>query len=301
MSKIAFLGIGLMGDPMVRRLLQAGFNVTAWNRTVAKAEALRDAGARIVATAAEAAHGADVIITMLADGPAVHDVLTGQGVASSASAGSIIVDMSSIKPSEARAHAALLSAHSIGHLDAPVSGGTIGAREGTLAIMVGGSQADFERCAPVFAAMGRATRVGNAGAGQLAKLANQAIVAINIGGVAEALLLAAAGGADPVAVRRAMSGGFADSKVLQVHGARMLERNFVPGGRMRTHIKDLTNILDEADQLGLKLPLVSLMLQLMRHVRDDLAGADFDHSAVLLQLEAMSQDARVGDAKDRFS
>lgn len=298
--KLAFLGTGLMGSPMARRLLAAGFPLRVWNRTMAKAAPLAEAGARLAETPAEAVQDADIVVTMLTDGTAVAEILFGQKAAAAMKRASLLIDMSSIKPKEARDHAARLAERGVGHLDAPVSGGTLGAVEGTLAIMVGGERSDFERARPVFAAMGRATLVGPSGAGQIAKLANQAIVAINIGGVAEALLLAAAGGADPASVREAIRGGFAESRILEVHGARMIERNFVPGGRINVHIKDLNNILEAAQEAGLHLPISKTLLKLMVAVRDELKGGAYDHSAVLLALEDMSDGRRVGKAPDKL-
>ncbi len=292
-KKIAFLGIGLMGAPMVRRLLQGGFPVTVWNRTHDKAVALDQDGACVASTPADAVEGVDIVVTMLSDGPAVADVLFSQGVAKSMKAGSVLVDMSSIKPGEARDHAEKLTASGLKHVDAPVSGGTRGAEDGTLAIMAGGDADVIEALMDVFSPLGRVKRVGPSGAGQLSKLANQAIVAINIGGVAEALLLASAGGADPAGVRDALKGGFADSAILEQHGKRMLDRNFTPGGEIRTQIKDLNNILEEAAALGLALPLVSAMRDIFEFVRDDLDGGHLDHSAALLALEAKSPPHKV--------
>ena len=291
--KIAFLGTGLMGAPMVRRLLGEGFPVAVWNRSIDKAHVLEADGARVVAKANEAVVGADVVITMLSDGPAVDDVLFFQGVAELMAMGAVLVDMSSIKPGEARKHTEKLAEFGIRHVDAPVSGGTRGAEAGTLAIMAGGEEPVIDALSDVFAAMGRVKRVGPSGAGQLSKLANQAIVAINIGGVAEALLLASAGGADPAGVRDALKGGFADSTILEQHGQRMLDRNFEPGGVIRTQIKDLTNVLEEASELGLALPLVSAMQDIFKFVRDDLDSGHLDHSAALLALEAKSPPHKV--------
>ncbi len=291
--KIGFLGIGLMGAPMVRRLLASGFPVTVWNRTPEKALKLEADGALIANTPQEAVSDADVVITMLSDGPAVGDVLFSQGTAKSLAPGSVVIDMSSIKPGEARDHGRQLAEIGVGYVDAPVSGGTRGAETGTLAIMAGGEPDVIEALADVFAAMGRVKRVGQTGSGQLSKLANQAIVAINIGGVAEALLLASAGGADPAGVRDALKGGFADSTILQQHGKRMLERNFVPGGEIHTQIKDLTNVLAEASELGLAMPLVEAMQEIFKFVRDDLDSGHLDHSAALLALEAKSPPHKI--------
>lgn len=290
--KIAWLGTGLMGQPMARNLLQQGYSLTAWNRTRARAEALLPDGATVADTPAEAVAGAEVVISMLADGPTTRAVLFEQGVADALAAGSVVIDMASIPPAMAREHAAWLAERGIGHLDAPVSGGTVGAEEGTLTIMVGGEADEFERRKAIFAPLGRVTRVGPAGAGQLAKLANQAIVGITIGAVSEALLLAAAGGADPAAVREALSGGFADSRILQVHGRRMLERDFRPGGRVRTQVKDQETILAAAAEYGLELPLSRRVTELFTALRDS-GGADFDHSALLLYLERINAPHRL--------
>jgi 2-hydroxy-3-oxopropionate reductase len=299
MTRLALLGTGLMGAPMARRLLGGGFPVAVWNRTLEKAEALAADGATVATTAAAAAAGADVAITMLSDGAAVEDALFGAGgVAAALAPGALVVDMSSIPPATARDHAARLAAMGLRHLDAPVSGGTRGAAEGTLAIMVGGDLAAFDEAAPVFAPMGRALRVGPSGAGQLAKLANQVIVGVTIGAVAEALLLAAAGGADPAAVREAIRGGFAGSRILEEHGRRMIERDFRPGGKVKTQVKDLETALAAAAESGVTLPLTQDARDRFVTLRDALGGADYDHAALLLQLEAAAGGARVGTAQD---
>lgn len=297
--RIAVLGTGLMGAPMARRLLGAGFEIAAWNRSRDKAEPLASDGARVADTAAEAVAGAAVVITMLTDGAAVTDVLFGaSGAAEALEPDALVIDMSSISPAVARDHAARLAARGRRHLDAPVSGGTRGAAAGELAIMVGGAEADFTAAAPLFAAMGRATRVGPSGAGQLAKLANQVIVGVTIGAVAEALLLAAAGGADPAAVRDAIRGGFAESRILEEHGRRMIERNFLPGGKVRTHIKDLDAALAEALDSGVTLPLTQNARDRFAFVRDAMGGGGYDHTALLLQLEEAAGGKRVGSGPD---
>lgn len=289
MTSVALLGIGLMGAPMARRLLGAGFDLTVWSRTRAKAEALGGEGARVAGEAAEAVAGADFVVTMLSDGPAVTDVLFGEaGIEAALKPGAILIDMSSIPPATARDHAARLGEKGVAHLDGPVSGGTRGAAAGTLAIMVGGDEAAFESAAPVFAALGRAIRVGPAGAGQLAKLANQVIVGVTIGAVSEALLLAAAGGADPAAVRQAIRGGFAESRVLEEHGRRMIERDFAPGGMVSTQVKDLDTALAAASEAGVTLPLTQDARDRFAILRDAMDGGALDHSALLLQLEAAS-------------
>jgi len=295
---IAFLGIGLMGAPMAANLLKGGFALTAWNRTAAKAAALAADGAKVAATATDAVRGADIVVTMLSNGPAVEEVLFGgDAVADAIGKGALVIDMSSIPPATARAHAGRLAARGIAHLDAPVSGGTGGARDGKLVIMAGGSSEDFARAQPVFTPLGNPTLVGGAGAGQLAKLCNQAIVGITIGAVAEALLLAAAGGADPAAVREALMGGFADSRILREHGQRMLNRRFLPGFAIVNQVKDLDTVLDTALEAKLRLPLSERVTGLFRQLlKDD--GAGFDHSALLLELERLSPPARLGTGPD---
>lgn len=297
-APVAFLGIGLMGDPMAKRLLAAGREVRVWNRTPAKAHELSEAGARAAATPAEAARGARIVIMMLANGPVVEEVLFAQQTASALSRGAIVVDMSSIPPGQARSHAAKLAELGVYHLDAPVSGGTKGAVEGTLAIMAGGDAAVFERARDVLEILGRPTLVGPSGSGQLAKLANQAIVAVTIGAVAEALLLAAAGGADPAKVREALLGGFADSTILKQHGQRMLERNWLPGGKVETHVKDLKSIIAESEALHLSLPMVNGVSTLFEAALAHGLGS-YDHSALLLELERTHPGIRVGDSPDQ--
>lgn len=280
---IAFLGIGLMGARQARRLLAGGFAVTVWNRSRDKAGALESAGARVAATAAEAVKGADIVITMLENGGVVDQVLFGSGAADAMARNAVVIDMSSIQPSEARDHAAQLSRRDVRYLDAPVSGGTVGADQGTLAIMVGGEEALFAEVEPVLRVMGVPTLVGPHGCGQLAKLANQVVVGVTIGAVAEALLLAAHGGADPAKVRQALRGGFAESRVLEVHGARMVERDFATRGRSATHLKDLRNAIAAARDTGMALPFsqmtASLFDSLLAH------EGDLDHSGLLLALE----------------
>lgn len=282
--KTAVLGTGLMGGPMARNLLRAGLSVAVWNRSAAKAEALAPHGARVCASAAEAVADADFVITMLSDGAAVADLMFDQGVAAAMKPGAAALDMSSIKPEQARDHAGRLAAMGLGAVDAPVSGGTKGAEAGTLAIMAGGDAALIARAAPVFAAMGRAVRVGPSGAGQLSKLVNQTIVAVTIGVVAEAMLLAREGGADPGAIRDALKGGFADSVILQQHGARMTTADFAPGGLSRLQLKDIDNALAEAVAAGLTLPLTAQMQARYRRFVDDLGGGDKDHSGIWLEL-----------------
>ncbi len=293
--RLAFLGIGLMGKPMAANLLKAGYEVTIWNRTTSKAEALLPLGARIAASPAEAA-GVDILITMLEAGPQVESVL--DVTLDQIAAGSLVIDMSSTRQAEAQSLHAKLNKRGIHFMDAPVSGGVLGAEAATLAIMAGGSAEDFRRAEPVFAAMGRSTLVGPAGCGQLAKLCNQLIVGATIDIVAEALLLAQAGGADPTAVRQAIRGGFAESRILEVHGQRMLDRNFIPGGQIKTQTKDLENILIAATNAGISLPVTEIVAS---HFRSLLASVPFaDHSAALLALERSNPGKRVGSGADKL-
>ena len=280
---IAFLGVGLMGAPMVRNLLDAGYPMTLWNRTGSKCEPFADE-ATIAGTPEDAVRDADIVITMLENGDVVDDVMVAQRGIAALKAGAVYIDMSSVQPSLARRHAALSQEQGAGYVDAPVSGGTVGAEQATLSIMAGGSVADVERVRPVFEVLGKCTPIGPVGAGQLAKLANQAIVGITIGAVSEALLLAAKGGADPAAVREALMGGFAGSRILELHGQRMIDRNFSPGAPARIQLKDLRMILDEARSEGLTLPLSQ---QVHNEYQSLIANghSDVDHSGLLLELE----------------
>ncbi|MDX5335274.1 MAG: NAD(P)-dependent oxidoreductase, partial [Marinobacter sp.] len=230
---------------------------------------------------------ADIVITMLENGAVVEDVLVAQGALSALNSGALVIDMSSVQPSLARRLAGLAAERGAGFVDAPVSGGTLGAAEARLSIMAGGSEADVERARPVFEVLGKCTRIGPVGAGQLAKLANQAIVGITIGAVSEALLLAAKGGADPAAVREALMGGFAGSRILELHGQRMIDRDFAPGAPARIQLKDMRMILDEARAEGLTLPLAQQThneyLSLVAN-----GHSDVDHSGLLLELEHLN-------------
>lgn len=280
---IAFLGVGLMGTPMVSNLLDAGFQMTIWNRTASKCEPFE--GRTTIADSPEiAVRDADVVITMLENGDVVDRVMVDQAGIDALKTGAIYIDMSSVQPSLARRHAELAQERGAGYIDAPVSGGTVGAEQATLSIMAGGTEADIERVRPVFEALGKCTRIGPVGSGQLAKLANQAIVGITIGAVSEALLLAARGGADPAAVREALMGGFAGSRILELHGQRMIDRDFAPGAPARIQLKDMRMILDEARAEGLTLPLA-------QQVHNEYLGlianghSEADHSGLLLELE----------------
>jgi len=296
MQTIAFLGIGLMGRPMATRLAQAGFTVRAWNRTFAKAEALRGTGAQPVAELAQAVQGAQVVISILEAGPVVAQVM--QAALPALAAGTLWIDMSSTRHDEALGFQASLQEHGCRFIDAPVSGGVGGAESGTLAIMAGAAQSDFDQVVNILEAMGRPQRVGPVGSGQVAKLCNQLIVGATLNVVAEALLLAQAAGADPAAVREAIRGGFAGSRILEVHGQRMLERNFVPGGQVKSQLKDLRNVLAAAQAAGLSLPVTELVTRQYESIEQSLPTAD--HAAALLALEQVNPGSRLGDAADQL-
>jgi len=284
---IAFLGIGLMGMPMCRCLLKNGFRLSVWNRSPEKAEVLQEDGVIIASSPAVAVVDADVIITMLSDGGAVEDVIFKQGVAEVIAGGSTHIDMSSIGADEAMEHAKRHIQRGVHYLDAPVSGGTKGAAAGELAIMAGGDPETFSAMMPVFEAMGHATHVGPNGCGQLAKLANQVIVAITIGAVSEAFILAGGGGADRAQVREALQGGFASSRILTEHGKRMVDRNFEPGGPSKFQLKDLKNALAAAERLGLDLPITKLLHNLFEAMVKNGKG-EMDHSGLLTHLEQVN-------------
>jgi 2-hydroxy-3-oxopropionate reductase len=293
MESIAFMGTGLMGRPMAERLLAAGYPVTVWNRTHAKAESLLALGARWGETPAAAVSAANVVITMMTDGKAVEAALFDSGVAEAMARGAVVIDMSSTSPPVARDHAARLASRGVEYVDAPVSGGTRGAAAGTLAIMAGGDEQTIARLAPIFAPMGTVRRVGPVGTGQLCKLANQLIVAVTIGAVAEALVLAENGGADPAAVREALRGGFADSRILSEHGQRMLDRDFKPGGTVHNQIKDLDAAQAFASTMGVELPLLMMVRKLFGQLRSN-HGGELDHSALFLEIERMASQVQPG-------
>jgi len=297
-TRIGWVGTGLMGSRMAANLLRAGHPITVWNRTRDKVQPLLDQGAVWAGTPAELAGTCEVMMTSLTDGAAVDAVLFGAQAAASLRPGALVIDHSSITPAAARAHATALRALGLAHLDAPVSGGTRGAAAATLAIMVGGEVADFERARPLFAALGRTTHVGPSGAGQIAKLANQLIVAVTIGAVAEALTLAARAGADPAAVREALSGGFADSRILQEHGARMINDDVAPGGTVANQIKDLDAALALAAASALELPLLGVARQQFEALKS-MFGDQLDHSAIYRMLMARSAAGAGPDAPVR--
>ncbi len=280
---VALLGIGRMGLPMAIRLCQAGLPTHVWNRNRAKAEPLAAHGATVHEQLADAVGQADLVISMLENGPVVEQVLFAQGAAQAMRAGTLVVDMASIKPAEARDHAQRLQAMGLRHIDAPVSGGTVAAEAGTLAIMAGGDGADLAEALPVLQHLGHTVHVGPHGAGQLAKLANQMIVGITIGAVSEALLMCAKGGADMAKVREAIGGGFARSRILELHGQRMVDRDFAPRATMTVQRKDMRNALETAASLGFQAPITELFERLYSEAIDH-GLAELDHSGLFVEL-----------------
>ena len=282
MNFITFLGIGKMGLPMANNLANAGYKVTCWNRTPAKLEHLTPvlAGNSDLNTAIS---GADIVISMLSDGSATKEVISRLNDTSLSSVKTWI-EMASVLPQEAIDQASYLKKNSIEYLDSPVSGGTVAAKNGNLAIMVGGGENIFHKTKEIFYPLGRPVLVGPIGTGQFAKLANQAIVGITIGAVAEAVLLLERGGADVDAVRDALSGGFADSSILQQHGARMSKRNFEPGGSVKTQLKDLKNIQKVAKMLDLDLPMLNDVAKRYLTLADNSQNLEKDHSALFIEL-----------------
>jgi 3-hydroxyisobutyrate dehydrogenase-like beta-hydroxyacid dehydrogenase len=280
---IAVLGIGFMGFAIGQRLCMAGHVVHVWNRTPEKAERLRTNGAIVHDTPSSAAAAADIVISALESGAAVEQVMFAQGAGRAMKPGTLFIDMASAKPREAKDHAARLSDFDVHHLDAPMSGGPSGAEAGTLAIMVGGKADDFARAKVVFDLLGHATHVGPHGTGQLTKLANQIIVGITLGAVAEALLLCQRGGADMAKVKEAITGGAADSRILQVHGQRMVERDFAPRARMGVQLKDMRNALATAEEIGFHAPLTEWFEKLYAEGVDH-GLTDLDPASIFVEL-----------------
>ncbi len=285
--RIGFIGTGIMGGPMAGHLAKAGHHVVAWNRSADKLAPLAALGVEAAASPIEAARDADVLVSMLADGPTTEAVLIEGGVIAAMPQGSLLIDQASTPVATAESLSAEAAMRQIGFVDAPVSGGQRGAEQASLTIMAGGSAADLERALPVLTLLGRVTHMGEAGCGQLAKLCNQLIVANTIATVSEAMILAEQGGVAPSALRRALSGGFADSTILQQHGQRMIEGNFVPGGRCTTQLKDCRTATAQAEALELELPVTKLVRDLFAQQVEQ-GGGDQDHSALYLLLKRLN-------------
>ncbi|RTL34300.1 MAG: 2-hydroxy-3-oxopropionate reductase [Rhodocyclaceae bacterium] len=288
MANIGFIGLGIMGAPMAGHLIKGGHTVFTFTHGATPVE-LVEVGARTCASGAEVARNADIVITMVPDTPHVEDALFNpEGVAAGLSAGKTVVDMSSISPVATKDFAKRINALGCEYLDAPVSGGEVGAKAASLTIMVGGSDAAFDKVKPLFELMGKnITLVGGNGDGQITKVANQIIVALTIEAVGEALLLAAKAGADPAKVRQALMGGFANSRILEVHGERMVKRTFEPGFRIALHQKDLNLALTTGRQLGVALPSTAIAQELFNTCAAH-GGAGWDHSALVRALEKMA-------------
>jgi 2-hydroxy-3-oxopropionate reductase len=288
MATIGFIGLGIMGTPMAANLIKGGHTLVTHTRGKTPLSLL-DAGAKPLANATEVAKAAEIIITMVPDTPDVEAVLFGEnGVAAGLSKGKIVIDMSSISPVATKEFARKINALGCEYLDAPVSGGEVGAKAGSLTIMIGGNQAAFDTCKPLFDLMGKnVTLIGKNGDGQTTKVANQIIVALTIEAVSEALVLASKAGADPVKVRQALMGGFASSRILEVHGERMIKRTFDPGFRINLHQKDLNLALSTARQLGMSLPSTAIAQELFNTcVAHD--GAGWDHSGMVRAIELLA-------------
>ena len=294
--KLGFVGLGIMGTPMAGHLLKAGHMLFVHTRGKVPQE-LADSGATVCTTARGVAERADIVFTMVPDTPDVEQVLFGEyGVASGLAKGKTVVDCSSIDPIATRGFAQKIKDLGCGWLDAPVSGGEVGAKAASLTFMVGGDEETFERVKPLFQLMGKnITLVGGAGDGQVCKVANQIIVALNIAAVGEALVFASKAGADPARVREALMGGFASSRILEVHGERMIKRTFNPGFRIALHQKDLNLALQGARALGVALPQTANAAQLMQSCVA-LGLGQADHSALVKALENMAQHKVAPDA-----
>ena len=290
MAKIGFVGLGIMGKPMSKNLIKARHQLVVYDIVAKPLEELKQAGAEVAASPSEVASKANIVITMLPNSPHVKQAILGEkGVAEGAKPGALVVDMSSIAPLVAREVGTELAKKGIRMLDAPVSGGEPKAIEGTLSIMVGGAQADFDEMLPIFKAMGSsAVLTGALGAGNVTKLANQIIVALNIAAVSEALVLATKAGVDPNLVYQAIRGGLAGSTVLDAKAPLMMDRKFNPGFRINLHIKDLGNVLETSHEVGVPLPLSAAVMEIMQALKVDGMG-ELDHSSIVRFYEKLAQ------------
>ncbi len=278
-----------MGFPMAKNLLKSGFKLKVYNRSIEKAEPLRKFGAEISKSIKEVVNNCDVIITMLTDDIAVDEVMKNSDFLENIKTGSTVIDMSSVKPKTALTHGENLKSININYLDAPVSGGTIGAEEGSLAIMVGGEKKVFENCVEILKKMGNPTLVGPISSGQVSKLANQIIVGLTIGAVAEAITLCEKAGADPNKVIEAVKGGWADSKILQTHGKRMVDKDFTPKGKTSTHLKDMNNIIECAKNHNTELPISNLVKEMYKTLVENGHGEE-DHSSLYKEIKRINNE-----------
>jgi len=288
MKKIGFIGIGLMGFPMAKNILKAGYSLKAFNRSPNKAEQLKEFGAEITTSIDDVVNNSDVVITMLTDDTAINEVMDSPNFLENLKSSATVIDMSSVKPTTATKYGNNLKSKNIRYLDAPVSGGTIGAEEASLAIMVGGEQDVFNEAFDVLKAMGNPTLVGPVGSGQVSKLANQIIVGLTIGAVAEAITLCEKAGANPNKMIKALSGGWADSKILQTHGKRMIDKDFTPKGRTSVHLKDMNNILECANSHNTHLPISNLVKEMYKTLVNNGQG-ETDHSSLYKEIERINK------------
>jgi 2-hydroxy-3-oxopropionate reductase len=288
MNKIGFIGTGLMGLPMAKNLLKAGFKLKAYNRSIKKAEPLKELGAEVTKNLSVVVKDNDFIITMLTDDVAIDAIMSSSDFLDNLKFNSTVIDMSSIKPTTAKKYGDILKLKKINYLDAPVSGGTIGAEEASLAIMVGGDQNIFDNSVNILKAMGNPTLVGPTGSGQVSKLANQIVVGVTIGAVAEAITLCEKAGADPIKLIKALTGGWADSKILQTHGKRMIDKDFSPKGKTSTHLKDMNNILECANSYNTHLPISNLVKEMYKTLVDNGHG-NTDHSSLYNEIERINK------------
>ena len=286
--KISFIGTGLMGYPMAKNLLLKKLNLKIFSRTLEKAKPLEEFGGKVESSLGETVKDSDIIFTMLTDDFAVEKVLGNSEFLKNLKPSSTVVDMSSIKPKIAIKHGNLLKKKNINFLDAPVSGGTIGAVQGSLAIMVGGDQKIYDNVFDIFKIMGNPTLVGPIGSGQISKLANQIIVGVTIGAVAEAITLCEKAGVDGNKFIKALSGGFADGKILQNHGKRMIEKDFSPKGKVSTHLKDMNNILECASDFNTQLPISNLIQSMFKSLVDS-GNSNDDHSALYKEIKNINK------------
>jgi len=288
-KKIGFIGLGIMGKPMASNILNAGFPLVVHNRSRQSVTEMEQQGAEAASSPKDVAQTADVVFTMLPEDSHVEEVVAGKnGVLEGLQHGAVVVDMSTISPATAKKLATRVEDAGGYMLDAPVSGGDVGAKEATLSIMVGGKSEVFERVLPLFQKMGKnINHIGDCGAGQVAKAANQIIVGLTIEAVAEALIFTKKSGVDPAKVRNALLGGFAQSRVLELHGQRMIERNFEPGGKVRSHKKDTEISITAAKELGMYLPGTALLSHLWNALAAQ-GGLDWDHSSIVKVLEKLS-------------
>ena len=286
-KKIGFIGTGLMGLPMAKNILKSGYNLNLYNRSKNKAESLKEFGGKVANTIKDIVQDNDIIITMLTNDDVIDEVMGSSDFLNNLKDGTIVIDMSSVKPATAKKYGNSLKSKKAHYLDAPVSGGTIGAEDASLAIMVGGDQNIFDYVFDILKTMGNPTLVGPVGSGQVSKLANQIIVGVTIGAVAEAVTLCEKAGVNPNKMIKALSGGWADSKVLQTHGKRMIDKNFTPKGKTSVQLKDMNNILECANSFNTELPISNLVKDMYKILVENGYG-EIDHSSLYKEIERIN-------------